>query len=87
MSSFTLFNRARPQAEVPVVAEDEKHDPETSSTGDEKQRNIIDSDSEEFTPDAQDGVKNVEAITSVWTKQWLIITYVMFVSSLFPPDV
>ncbi|KAH6901467.1 siderophore iron transporter mirB [Coprinopsis sp. MPI-PUGE-AT-0042] len=76
MTSFTLFNRVRPQADVPVVAEDEKHDPETSSTGDEKQRHL-DSDSEEFTPDAQDGVKNVEAITSVWTKRWLVITYIM----------
>ena len=80
MSSFTLFNRTRPQADVPVVAEDEKHDPETSSAGDEKQKHL-DSDSEEFTPDAQDGVKDIEAITSVWTKRWLVITYIMFVFS------
>ena len=45
------------------------------------------SDGESFTSDAQDGVKNVEAMTSVWSRSNLIMAYVFifiiyFVSSM-----
>jgi hypothetical protein len=35
-----------------------------------------DSDGESFTSDAQGGVKDIEALTSVWTKRDLILAYI-----------
>ncbi|KAF2007490.1 siderophore iron transporter mirB [Amniculicola lignicola CBS 123094] len=37
----------------------------------------LDDDSEQFTPDAQDGVKKIEATTTVWTRNHLISAYIL----------
>lgn len=39
------------------------------------------SDGESFTSNAQDGVKRVEALTSVWSRSHLIMAYILFVLS------
>lgn len=39
------------------------------------------SDSDNISQDAQDGVKKMEATTKVWTKTALIVAYVMYVQS------
>ena len=80
--SFALFNRIRPRADVPITEKDEKNDTEAiSATGNavNEKYSVSDSDSGDFTAGAQDGVKKIEAITSVWTKNMLILAYVVFV--------
>lgn len=37
------------------------------------------SDRESLSSDAQDGVKDIEVITSVWSKSHLIIAYILYV--------
>lgn len=37
----------------------------------------VDSDSEKFSADAQDGVKKMQATTTVWSKNHLITAYVL----------
>ena len=38
------------------------------------------SSQETFTPDAQDGVKKIEATTTVWSRNNLIAAYIMYVN-------
>lgn len=81
MSSNTLFNRlkqvTRP-TEYPVAEEQKATDAEKPGlTTEEKSASPSDADSEEFTPDAQAGVKAMEATTKVWSKSHLIIAYIM----------
>ncbi|KAF2273654.1 MFS general substrate transporter [Westerdykella ornata] len=78
------------QAEVPVVDQeqrDEKADASFDKEANASQPRALDNDSEEFTPNAQDGVKKIEATTTVWSKRDLIIAYIliwliMFVDSM-----
>jgi hypothetical protein len=37
----------------------------------------FDSDSDTISPDVQDGIKGIEATTSVWPKSHLILAYVL----------
>jgi len=37
----------------------------------------FDSDSDAISPDVQDGIKGIEATTSVWPKSHLILAYVL----------
>lgn len=59
--------------------------PVASAGGDEKRHapiltaEAIAADGEDFTPGAQAGIHDIEAITSVWTKKELIIAYIMSV--------
>lgn len=71
----TLFNKIRPTADVPIV--DEKQPTDAEATPASPSSIGRDSDSEDFTPDAQDGVKGIEATTKVWNKNHLILAYVM----------
>ncbi|KAH9486188.1 MFS siderochrome iron transporter 1 [Psilocybe cubensis] len=83
MASNILFSRIRPQADQPIVdSEAEKQSDVESRTParpigvvDEQDAQII--DSEQFTPDAQAGVKKIEAVTTVWTKGALYLAYTM----------
>ncbi|KAF4619758.1 hypothetical protein D9613_004732 [Agrocybe pediades] len=77
--SSTLFSRIRPQADVPIVEDDHRNDAESSSAhgGVDEKNGSLSSSSEEFTKDAQNGVKGVEAITSAWTRKMLIFTYIL----------
>ena len=88
--AIALFNRIRPRAQEPVVeTEKPSQDAEVSATGataraslDEKDPSrFAHSDDDASTDDGetQDGVKGVEAITSVWTKRTLFFVYLMYV--------
>jgi len=57
-----------------MVKPQDKIDPEVNIVG--KDQNV-DTESETVSIEAQDGVKDIEAITSVWTRSHLIAAYVM----------
>jgi hypothetical protein len=59
-----------------VVEPQDKIDPEVNIAG--KDQNV-DIESETVSIEAQDGVKDIEAITSVWTRSHLIAAYVMLI--------
>lgn len=68
------------RAEVPVVDREQRDEKADSSFDKEAvagEPRAVDNDSEEFTPNAQDGVKKIEATTTVWTTRDLIIAYVL----------
>lgn len=74
--------------EQPVVAHDHNNTDEnktmeaghSSVINDKHPIDISDSSSHEsFTADAQDGVKKMEATTTVWNKKSLIAAYIMWV--------
>jgi hypothetical protein len=63
---------------------DETSEPRTDGSADKnlaqesgRQIDGDSSDGESFTSNAQDGVKNVEALTSVWSRSHLIMAYVL----------
>ncbi|KAF2271118.1 MFS general substrate transporter [Lojkania enalia] len=66
--------------EVPVVEEHEAMDNKAVEAGHSPVVDVthpVDDNTEEFTPDAQGGVKKIEATTIVWTRNHLIAAYVM----------
>jgi hypothetical protein len=83
--SSTVFQRFKSFGLEKPVAEDEKvSDNEKTAEVNEKPAAAFKSDhppsdgeSEEFTAGAQDGVRNMEAITSVWSRNHLILAYIM----------
>lgn len=84
--SSTLFSRLRPRAPEPIVEDEKRPDAEAHRTDgasiDEKNPSRLGNDDDDTSTEgseAQDGVKKVEAITSVWTKSALIAVYVMYV--------
>jgi hypothetical protein len=63
-----------------VVDPQDKIDPEVNIVG--KYQNV-DTESETVSTEAQDGVKDIEAITSVWTRSHLIAAYFMLVEQQY----
>lgn len=76
-----IFGRDFTRPEVPVVDHGETMNIEKAVEAGHPPvvvvKHPVDDSSEVFTPDAQNGVKNIEAITTVWTKKHLIAAYIM----------
>ena len=72
-----FFDRLKAAHSVEAT-EDEPHQDGKEETL-ETSVSAIGSDSETVSQDAQAGVQKMEATTQVWTRQHLIIAYVMFV--------
>jgi hypothetical protein len=63
-----------------AVEHQDQIDPEVNIAG--KDQNV-DTESETVSTESQDGVKDIEAITSVWTRSHLIAAYVMLVEQQY----
>jgi len=73
LAPFTTANM--PSTSKPMAGTTSEYTPLLS---DEESRNVFDKHSQdEPNPDAQDGVQTVEAITLVWSKTSLRLTYVL----------
>lgn len=80
-----IFGRNLATTEVPVVENEYQHGDtlnidkavEAGHPPVVDSEHPVDSDSEKFTPNAQSGVKKIEATTQVWTRNHLIAAYIM----------
>ncbi|KAK2746929.1 MFS siderochrome iron transporter 1 [Onygenales sp. PD_40] len=68
---------ARPQADQPVVDTQSPQNPDDKEAGVDPQYQANSSDDDSISQEAQPGVKDIEAITKVWSRNHLIAAYVM----------
>lgn len=71
-----------PVAENEAATEERINDKEAAVANDIVQQPSSETDSEQISADAQAGVQAVEALTTVWTKNNLILAYVTYASIL-----
>lgn len=84
MMRSVILSKLRTHA--PVAEKQPASNGEDKEVGGSPQDEGIASDGESLSPDAQDGVRKIEATTQVWSRKHLIFAYVMYVI-LPAPDV
>ena len=72
-----FFDRLKAAHSVEATEDESRQDGKEEAH--ERSVAVADSDSEIVSQDAQVGVQKMEATTQVWTRQHLIIAYVMYI--------